>query len=91
MKGAFNLRIEQIKGITDQNKMAQGAYRVFSVNTPIRTGNARRNTHLAQNEIEADYPYAVRLDEGYSKQRPNGMTNPTIAWLQDYIRKNLGK
>lgn len=91
MKGAFNLRIDKIKGILDQNKMASEAYKVFLRNTPIRTGNARSNTALDQNEIVADYPYAVRLDNGWSKQSPNGMTQPTVKFLQDYIKKNLGK
>ena len=87
----FNLRINQIKGILDPIKMAKQAHKVFWSNTPIKSGNARRNTNLYQNTIEANYPYATRLDEGYSKQRPNGMTKPTIAFLQEYIKKNLGK
>lgn len=91
MRGAFNLRIDKIKGILDQNKMASEAYRVFLRNTPIRTGNARANTELERNEIVADYPYAIRLDQGWSKQSPKGMSEPTIKFLQDYIKKNLGK
>jgi hypothetical protein len=91
MRGAFNLRINQIKGILDQNKMANEAYKVFLTNTPVKTGNARANTELVRNEIIADYPYAVRLDQGWSKQRPKGMSEPTIKFLQDYINKNLGK
>jgi hypothetical protein len=91
MSGEFNLRINKIKGILDPIKMAKEAHKVFRANTPIRTGNARRNTNLYQNVIEANYPYATRLDQGYSKQRPNGMTKPTISFLQDYVKKNLGK
>ncbi len=91
MRGAFNLRIDKIKGILDQNKMASEAYKVFLRNTPIKTGNARANTELERNEILADYPYAVRLDQGWSKQSPKGMSEPTIKFLQDYIKKNLGK
>jgi hypothetical protein len=91
MRGAFNLRINQIKGILDQNKMANEAHKVFLQNTPVRTGNARANTILERNEIIADYPYAVRLDQGWSKQKPKGMSSPTIKFLQDYIKKNLGK
>ena len=87
----FNLRIQQIKGILDPNKMASGAYQVFKSNTPIRTGNARSNTNIKGNEIQAQYTYATRLDQGYSKQKPKGMTEPTIKWLQAYIKKNLGK
>jgi len=91
MRGAFNLRINQIKGILDQNKMANEAHKVFLRNTPVKTGNARANTELVRNEIIADYPYAVRLDQGWSKQSPKGMSEPTIKFLQDYIKKNLGK
>lgn len=91
MRGAFNLRINQIKGILDQNKMANEAHKVFLRNTPVKTGNARANTELVRNEILADYPYAIRLDQGWSKQSPKGMSEPTIKFLQDYIKKNLGK
>lgn len=91
MAGEFNLRINQIKGILDPVKMAKEAHKTFFKNTPIKTGNARRNTNLHQNIIEANYPYATRLDNGYSKQSPDGMTKPTIAFLKDYVKKNLGK
>jgi len=91
MKGAFSLRIDKIKSVLDQNKMASEAHKVFIKNTPVRTGNARANTLLEKNDIIADYPYAIRLDQGWSKQRPLGMSEPTIKFLQDYIKKNLGK
>lgn len=91
MSGEFNLRINQIKGILDPLKMAKAAHTTFYKNTPVRSGNARRNTNLYQNTIEANYPYAQRLDNGYSPQSPNGMTKPTITFLKDYIKKNLGK
>jgi hypothetical protein len=91
MAGEFDFRIKEIKKVLDPIKMAQQAYKVFGANTPIKTGNARRNTHLFQDTIQADYPYAQRLDQGYSKQRPDGMTKPTMAFLKDYVKKNLGK
>ena len=91
MAGEFNFRIKEIKKVLDPLKMAKEAHKVFRANTPIRSGNARRNTNLYQDTIEANYPYAQRLDQGYSKQRPDGMTKPTIAFLQDYVKKNLGK
>lgn len=62
------------------------ALKVFIANTPIRSGNARRNTKLkSRNVINARYPYAQRLDEGYSKQSPDGMVKPT----QEFIQKRL--
>jgi hypothetical protein len=91
MKGAFSLRIKEIKKIIDPNHMAEEAHKVFLKNTPVRTGNARRNTELQRNNIVADYPYATRLDQGWSRQSPQGMSQPTIEFLQGYIKKNLGK
>lgn len=78
-------RFEQMETIPE--KLIERAYRVFKQTTPIRSGNARRNTFLDTNnlEISAEYPYAGRLDEGYSKQAPRGMTEPTIS----YIERNL--
>jgi hypothetical protein len=87
MAGEFNMRIKEITKALDPVKMANGAYTVFYKNTPVRSGNARRNTELRQDEIQARYPYATRLDEGYSKQSPKGMVDPTIKWLQNYVKK----
>ena len=62
--------------------------------TPIRKGNARRNTSLNSGEIDANYDYAGRLDSGSSKQAPQGMTKPALKQLtkliNDYINK-IGK
>ena len=63
-------------------KLAADAFDVFYKNTPRRTGNARSKTRLAGSEIQANYPYAERLDEGYSPQRPEGMTKPTEKFIQ---------
>lgn len=61
--------------------------------TPRRSGNARRKTRLAgaknSQMIIADYPYAERLDEGYSDQAPNGMTQPFETWAQRRINRIL--
>ena len=91
MAGEFNMRIKEIKQVLDPVKMANGAYRVFYSNTPVRSGNARSKTELRQDTIQANYPYATRLDNGYSKQRPKGMVAPTMAWLKAYVKKHLGK
>jgi len=94
MTGRISLRIQEVKKVLDPKKMADGAYKEFKINTPVRTGNARRNTSLIALSkdyfIQADYPYAQRLDEGYSKQRPAGMSKPTIDWIRSYISKKLG-
>ena len=73
-----------------QDKLAfvpYDAYQVFWRNTPKRTGNARRNTKLVKETIEANYDYAQRLDEGYSRQSPQGMTKPTEVFIKQTLNK----
>jgi len=69
--------------------LPQAALDEFKANTPIRTGNARRNTVLQGNSIVADYAYGQRLDEGWSKQAPQGMTAPTLKWIQQEVDQRL--
>ena len=71
------------------DKIPDEAYKVFVTNTPVRSGNARRNTKLKKETIEANYPYAQRLDDGYSKQSPKGMINPTIAFIRKRVKDIL--
>ena len=78
------------KELTDK-KLTDIAYPVFVKNTPIDTGNARRHTTKIAGVITGAYPYAVRLDNGWSKQSPDGMVNPTIKYLRDYIKQLTGK
>ncbi len=59
--------------------------------TPVRSGNARRRTSLSTNTIIANYPYAQRLDQGYSSQAPQGMTRPWEAWMARQLKKIFGK
>jgi hypothetical protein len=87
MAGEFKFRLDQIKKDLDPVRMASLAYPVFMSNTPRRTGNAQSNTILRKDAIEANYPYAKRLDEGYSNLKPDGMTKPTAKWFQQYIRR----
>jgi hypothetical protein len=91
MASKINNRISRIKKELNPANLASQAYRHFRSVTPLKSGNARRNTHLVRNTIEADYAYAQRLDAGYSKQAPDGMTKPTIEWLRAYIKQRLGK
>lgn len=62
-------------------KLPDEAYKFFVQETPIRSGNARRKTTKNGKQIRANYPYAQRLDEGYSKQSPEGMTQPTEEFV----------
>jgi hypothetical protein len=87
MSGEIVKRINQLEKALDPNNLAREAYDYFKDITPVRSGNARRSTSLQGDEIQADYAYAQRLDDGYSPQAPRGMTKPTEKFIQEYIRK----
>jgi hypothetical protein len=88
MKGAIVKRINELEQALDPKNLAREAYDYFKDITPINSGNAQRNTRLQGNEIRADYPYAQRLDAGWSKQNGGvGMTKPTEKFIQEYINK----
>jgi hypothetical protein len=61
------------------------AHKFFVDNTPVRSGNARQRTRLQGDSIVADYAYAERLNEGYSKQNPNGMVDPTVEHIEKVL------
>lgn len=54
--------------------------------TPKRTGNARSKTDLMGTTIRANYEYATQLDKGSSNQAPDGMTNPTIFYINKLVK-----
>lgn len=83
-------RLNKVLETLDVDKVSNVAYKAFVKNTPIRSGNARRKTKKQGNQINADYPYAQRLEEGYSKQAPNGMTEPTLEQIRQYVYNKLG-
>ena len=51
-------------------------------NTPIRSGNARRNWNKSTRSegfsVENRVPYIERLEQGSSKQAPRGIVRPTL-------------
>jgi hypothetical protein len=71
------------------DELPKGAYEAFKDATPIASGNAQRNTKFKKNQslIDADYKYAHRLNDGWSKQAPKGMLPAT----EKYIVKQLNK
>ena len=87
MSGEIGKRLDQLTDIFTDENLAQEGYRYFRSVTPVRSGNARRKTVLRKNEILINYPYARRLDEGYSRQAPDGMTQPTIDHMIKWVRK----
>jgi hypothetical protein len=101
MAGEISRRLTQIEKATDPNKLAKEAFNVFKNATPIAAtngGNARANTKLKGDEIHANYPYAAILDKGRhmtssgargSYQAPKGMTEPTLKFVQNYIKKEF--
>ena len=96
MSGEINRRLTQLSKALDPAKLASAAFTKFKSVTPVKTGNARSNTSLHNDEIRASYNYAGVLDRGRhmtssgargSLQAPEGMTKPTERFVQDYIRK----
>lgn len=86
-KGEIVKRLDHLDKVLDAEYIAEEAYKVWLKNTPVRSGNARRKTRLDRADIRAEYPYAKRLNEGWSKQSPDGMSKPTEEFIQEYIRK----
>jgi hypothetical protein len=80
-------KLREISILLDENKLATEGAKYMKSITPIDKGNARRKTTSNGNEIRADYPYAKRLDEGWSKQNQIGLIDPTIVHLEELIRK----
>ena len=90
MAGNISNRLNRVLRVCNEKAITEVAYKSFRDYTPYNTGNAYRNTKKTGNSINADYPYAGRLDEGYSNQAPDGMTIPTIKDIRKYISKTLG-
>ena len=72
-------------------KVPAEAYKFWESHTPVRSGNARRSTRLQGDTIKANYPYATRLDEGWSKQSPQGMSKPTDKFVAALIKRIMRK
>lgn len=75
-------------------------FQTFRDSTPIKSGNAKANTRLVNNEIQANYPYAEVLDKGRhmtnkgmrgSNQAPKGMTEPATKTMNSEIKKLISR
>ena len=75
---------QRVEGL---QQIAKRGHAHFKGITPKRSGNARRKTVLNRGNIEANYPYAVRLDKGWSKQAPKGMVQPTIEYMSKLVNQ----
>ena len=65
----------------------------FGKITPVRSGRARDSWKLRKKsksnyEVSNKVPYIERLDAGYSKQAPKGMTRPS---LREVLSKNRSR
>ena len=85
----FNKRMNKLAGLPSY--LVDEALDITKDNTPIASGNARNKTIKKGNKIVSNYAYAGRLDEGYSKQAPQGFTKPTIEQLDDKTQKYVRK
>ena len=84
----FNRQISQALNALDD--LPEFAEKTMQSKTPVRTGNARRNTNLQGNTVVADYPYAQRLEDNYSTQtRGQGIIEPTLQAIQREVDRRL--
>ena len=79
------------KIVAKVNLLPKEAYAFWKGITPIKSGNARRRTRLQGTKIKANYDYAVPLDQGRSRQAPDGMVAPTERYIKQRLRKALRK
>ena len=95
MKLNVDIKMPILKDLKDLSKefvaLPKEAHKEFVQLTPVDRGNARRSTQLRGNTIEANYPYAQRLNEGWSKQAPKGMEEPWNKWLEQRLKKIMGR
>ena len=94
-----NTMTSSLKSIRNKlNNLPKEAYQEFVKVTPVKTGNAKRNTKLKGKTIEANYNYAKVLDKGRhmtskgmrgSDQAPDGMSKPTEVFIKKRIDQIL--
>lgn len=80
---SLNQKIKQL------DALPKGAFDIFHSHTPIKTGNARSKTKLKNETIHANYPYAKPLEKGRSRQAPDGMSKPTLAYVKKTADKTM--
>jgi hypothetical protein len=84
---AINQRLKKVESSLSQKELLNFAHDFFVKATPIDSGNARKRTKKEGSDtIFADYAYAKRLDQGWSKQAPDGMSKPLFAELTKHIK-----
>lgn len=78
-KGFKSIHTEIVKAVSD---MADDFYKEVKDETPVDTGTAKRSWKKKKGSsmttINNRQPYISELDDGSSRQAPNGMTKPAI-------------
>ena len=80
--------LKAMKKLTDMpDEVMTDAFPFLKGKTPIKEGNARNKTRYRSRDlsIRSEYGYAGRLDDGWSKQAPQGFTEPTIKEIDKLI------
>ena len=78
------------KALHALDDLPEFAETTMKAKTPIRKGNARRNTNLQGNTVTANYPYAQRLEDNYSPQtNGKGIIAPTEQAIQREVDRRL--
>jgi hypothetical protein len=75
-----------LKGI---ERMEEDVHRDLQSGTPVDTGRARRGWTRTSEGSENRVPYINALDDGHSKQAPNGIVKPALNKLRQ--RFNSGR
>jgi hypothetical protein len=88
---SFNKQMSKaLKALDDLPEFAEAAMKQNTPIAPVKGGNARRNTNLQGNTVVANYPYAERLEDNWSKQtRGQGIIAPTEKMIQDEVNRRL--
>jgi len=91
----MQVNVDGIGGIASEIKkamrqlleeVATGTEDIARANTPIKSGNARRNWRKQVSDrgftVENRVPYIERLEAGASKQAPKGIVTPTLTQIK---------
>jgi hypothetical protein len=86
-----NLRARTARQQRDLKRLPKEFHQEVVDNTPIDRGHARNNTILRGTTVRSNYAYAKRLNEGWSKQAPQGFVQPALEWLRQRIQQIFGR
>lgn len=89
VKNTMSQSLKKLEQVLE--KLPEKALDIWIQNTPKKSGNARRKTKLKGKTIHADYAYAVPLNQGSSKQAPNGISEPTAEALNKHLNSRMRK